>query len=59
MKQADSSQMRPGYFSEDLGKVVRGKYLEAFNSGPHLVLLQPDVARKFPADDSVNQTRDK
>lgn len=59
MKQADSHQMRPEYFGEDLGKGVRGKYLEAFKSGPHLVLLQPDVARRLPADDSVNRTREK
>lgn len=55
MKKADSDQMRPVYRREDLGTGIRGKYLETFKSGTNLVLLQPDVARVFPTDDSVNR----
>lgn len=55
MKKADSDQMRPEYCREDLGTGIRGKYLETFKSGTNLVLLQPDVARVFPTDDSVNR----
>ena len=55
MKKADSNQARPEYCREDLGTGVRGKYLEAFKTGTNLVLLQPDVAKVFPTDDSVNK----
>lgn len=55
MKKADSDQMRPDYCREDLGSGVRGKYFDAFKSGTNLVLLQPDVAKVFPTDDSVNK----
>ena len=45
----------PEYSRQDLGTGVRGKYFEAFRSGTNLVLLQPDVAKAFPNDESVNK----
>ena len=55
MKKADADEFRPEYCREDLGKGVRGKYLESFRSGTNLVLLDADVAKAFPTDESVNE----
>ena len=55
MKKDHSDDLRPEYKREDLGPGVRGKYLEAYRDGTNLVLLSPDVAKKFPTDDSVNE----
>ena len=55
MKKADSDELRTEYRREDLGHGVRGKYLVDFRLGTNLVLLQPDIAKAFPTDDSVNQ----
>jgi len=55
MKKADADEFRPEYCREDLGKGVRGKYLESYRSGTNLVLLDSDVANAFPTDESVNE----
>ncbi len=55
MKKADTDEFRPEYCREDLGKGVRGKNLESFRSGTNLVLLDSDVAKAFPTDESVNE----
>jgi hypothetical protein len=55
MKKADPDELRPEYSRQDLRTGVRGKYFEAFRSGTNLVLLQPDVAKAFPNDESVNE----
>jgi hypothetical protein len=47
--------MRKLYKREDLGKGVRGKYLDAYSKGTNLVLLSPDVAAVFPTADAVNE----
>lgn len=46
--------MRKEYKREDLGKGIRGKYVDDYKKGTNLVLLSPDVAAAFPDDDSVN-----
>ncbi|MEA2599316.1 MAG: hypothetical protein QOF89_308 [Acidobacteriota bacterium] len=33
----------------------RGKYVERYKAGTNLVLLDPDVARAFPDEKSVNE----
>ena len=33
---------------------VRGKYAERYKAGTNLVLLDPDVAKAFPDEQSVN-----
>jgi hypothetical protein len=33
----------------------RGKYVERYNQGTNVVLLDPDVARAFPDGKSVNE----
>ena len=42
----DFSKMRGG---------VRGKYVERYQAGTNIVLLEPDVAQAFPTSDSVNE----
>ena len=34
---------------------VRGKYVDRYKKGTNLVLLDPDVARAFPTQESVNE----
>ena len=50
-----SDELRPEYKREDLGKGVRGKYLESYRSGTNLVLLSPDVAKVFSSEEAVNE----
>jgi hypothetical protein len=53
-KDKESEELRPGYKREDLGVGVRGKYFESYREGTNLVLLNPEVAKVFPTDESVN-----
>ena len=55
MKKADQDEMRQEYTRADLGVGIRGKYLDAFRSGTNLARLDPDVAKAFPTDESVNK----
>jgi hypothetical protein len=45
-------EMLPEY---DLGGGVRGKYVERYRQGTNVVLLDPDVAEKFPTSKAVNE----
>ena len=45
-------EMLPEY---DFSKGVRGKYAKRYASGSNVVVLSPDVAKKFPDSDSVNK----
>ena len=47
--------MRTEYRREDLGKGVRGKYLERVSKGTNLVLLDDKVAKAFPTGEAVNE----
>jgi hypothetical protein len=38
-----------------LAKGERGKYAERYRQGTNLVLLEPDVAKVFPDEQSVNE----
>ncbi len=53
-KAKESEELRPRYKREDLGVGVRGKYFESYREGTNLVLLNPEVAKVFPTDESVN-----
>ena len=55
MRKDKSKELRPEYRREDLGTGVRGKYLEAYRAGTNLVLLSPEVAKVFPAEELVNE----
>ncbi len=48
-------EMRTEYRREDLGKGVRGKYLERVSKGTNLVLLTDKVAKAFPTTQAVNE----
>jgi hypothetical protein len=48
----DEDEMLPEY---DLAGGVRGKYVERYRQGTNVVLLDPDLAEKFPTSESVNE----
>ncbi len=49
-------ELRPEYDMHKLLKRgVRGKYVERYRAGTNLVLLDPDVAKAFPDQRSVNE----
>jgi hypothetical protein len=45
-------EMLPEY---DFSKGVRGKYAKRYSTGSNVVVLSPDVAKRFPDSDSVNK----
>jgi hypothetical protein len=49
---AEDEEMLPEY---DLTGGVRGKYVERYRQGTNVVLLDPDVAEKFPTSEAVNE----
>ncbi len=46
------SEMRPEY---DFSGAVRGKYYKRFLERTNVVVLEPDVAKRFKNSDSVNK----
>ncbi len=44
--------MLPEY---DFSKGVRGKYAKRYATGSNVVVLSPDIAKRFPDSDSVNK----
>jgi len=49
-------ELRPEYDLKSLLKDgVRGKYSSQYNAGTNLVLLEPDVAKAFPNEKTVNE----
>ena len=51
----NSDDLRPEYSREDLGKGVRGKFLNSYNKGTNLVLLNPEIAKEFSSSAAVNE----
>ena len=51
-KPDQDDEMLPEY---DLTGGVRGKYVERYREGTNVVLLDPDVAAKFPTSEAVNE----
>jgi len=47
--------LRDEYDLAHLEGGIRGKYIEQYNQGINLVLLEPDVAKAFPTDKAVNE----
>jgi hypothetical protein len=47
----DDDEMRDQY---DFSKGVRGKYAERFREGSNVVVLEPDVAKRYPSSEDVN-----
>jgi hypothetical protein len=50
----DADEIRPEYDLSKLKFVGRGIYAKRYRSGTNLVLLEPDVRKAFPDDESVN-----
>ena len=48
-------EMRPEYDFSKMKIVGRGIYAKRYRSGTNLVLLEPDVRKAFPDDESVNE----
>ena len=46
--------MKDEYDLADLKGGLRGKYVERYKAGIHVVALEPDVAKAFPDAKSVN-----
>ena len=47
--------LRPEYYFSKMRIVGRGIYSKRYRSGTKLVLLEPDVRKAFPDDESVNE----
>jgi hypothetical protein len=51
-----ADELRPEYdLTELLEGGVRGKYVARYRAGTNLVLLDPDVAKSFPDEATVNE----
>lgn len=51
-----NDELRPEYDLRELLRTgVRGKYAKRYHAGTNLVLLEPDVAKAFPDEQSVNE----
>jgi hypothetical protein len=48
-------ELRPEYDFATMQGGVRGKYVQRYRSGTNLILLDPDIAKAFPTDASVNE----
>ena len=48
-------ELRPEYDFSAMGNGVRGKYVDRYRVGTNLVLLDPEIAKAFPTDASVNE----
>jgi hypothetical protein len=51
MKKPEEDDLLPEY---DFRQGVRGKYAKRFAEGSNVVVLEPDVAAKFPDSRAVN-----
>lgn len=56
VKSPTSDDLRPEYKRSDLGPMVRGKYARRFRKSTNVVVLDPDVAKAFPNEKTVNDT---
>ena len=51
-----NGELRPEYDFFKMKGGVRGKYTSRYHSGTNLIHLEPDVAKVFSDEDTVNQT---
>jgi len=54
-KDEETDEMLPEYDFKRMTGGVRGKYAAAYRRGTNLVRLDPDVAKAFTTDESVNE----
>jgi hypothetical protein len=50
-----NDELSDEYDFSQLSGGVQGKYVDRYRKGTNLVLLDPDVARAFPTQESVNE----
>ncbi len=50
-----NDELREEYDLSKLKGRVRGKYVDRYNAGTNLILLDEDVANSFPTTESVNK----
>ena len=55
MSNSDSDTMRDEYDISALGKPVKGKYAKRYEEGTNVVVIDPDLAEKFPTTEAVNK----
>lgn len=55
MPKSSENEMRAEYDLSKLKGGVRGKHYSKAKAGPNLVLIDPDLAKVFPNDESVNR----
>ena len=55
MPKSSANEMRAEYDFSKLKGGVRGKYYSKAQAGTNLVLIDPDLAKVFPNDESVNR----
>jgi alpha-beta hydrolase superfamily lysophospholipase len=48
-------ELRPEYDFAAMQEGVRGKYVQRYRAGTNLVRLDPDIAKAFPTEASVNE----
>lgn len=48
-------ELRPEYDLTKLKGTIRGKYVERYNQGTNVILLEPDVAEVFHNSEEVNE----
>ncbi len=51
-RESEADEMAPEY---DFSGGVRGKYAKRYHQGSNIVVLDPDVAERFPNSEAVNQ----
>ena len=51
----EADELRAEYDFSKMESAVRGKYAKDYATGTNVVVLDPDVAKAFPTDESVNQ----
>jgi hypothetical protein len=52
---SSADELRAEYDLSKLGKGVRGKYFERATAGSNLVLIEPELAERFPTQEAVNE----
>lgn len=55
LAETNENELRPEYDLAQLGGGVRGKYYRRARAGTNLVLIEPDLAKAFPDQESVNR----
>lgn len=53
---SNNDGLRSEYNFFKLKEGVRGKYASRYHAGTNLIHLEPDVAKVFSSDETVNQT---